>query len=195
MQRRIFYILVLTIMGLMSSCELLEQVAETERFTQCQFTLTGVRITEISGVSFENVRSASDLNLGDMMTLGQRIINGSLPAKMEVDVNARNNQSKTAGISGMAWKVFIDDAEFVGGQLNRSVQVLPNHSESFPIIVQVDLLKMLQQESLPKILNMVLGMNDNTKLRELGLSVKIKPSYKTPTGSIKQMPNWITIQP
>jgi hypothetical protein len=195
MQRRIFYILVLTIMGLMSSCELLEQVAETERFTQCQFTLTGVRITEISGVSFENVRSASDLNLGDMMTLGQRIINGSLPAKMEVDVNARNNQSKSAGISGMDWKVFIDDAEFVGGQLNRGVQVLPTRSENFPIVVQVDLLKMLQQESLPKILNMVFGMNDNTQLRELGLSVKIKPSYKTPSGSIKQMPNWITIQP
>jgi hypothetical protein len=195
MQRRIFYILVLTIMGLMSSCELLEQVAETERFTQCQFSLTGVRITEISGVSFENVRSASDLNLGDMMTLGQRIINGSLPAKMEVDVNARNNQSKSAGISGMDWKVFIDDAEFVGGQLNRGVQVLPTRSENFPIVVQVDLLKMLQQESLPKILNMVFGMNDNTQLRELGLSVKIKPSYKTPSGSIKQMPNWITIQP
>ena len=178
-----------------NSCELLEQVGEVERFVQCDFVLTGVRVTEISGVDFSHVKSASDLGLAELMTLGQRLFNKSLPAKLEVNVRARNSNSKPARISGMGWKVFMDESEFVGGQLNRSVEVLPNNSTNFPIVVEVDLIQMLHQESLPKLLNIVFGMSDNTKLRELGLSVKIKPSYKLPSGSVREFPSWITIRP
>ncbi len=195
MRRLFFAFAVLFLTAFTTSCELLEQAAETERFTQCDFSLTGVRITEIGGIDFTNIRSASDLGVGDMMTLGQRVMNGNLPAKMEVDVRARNNNSKSAGIAGMGWKVFLDDTEFVGGQLNRSIQVMPNSAANFPITVAIDLLKMLQSKSLPKLLNMVFGMEDKAKLQEMGLSVKIKPSYKTSSGAVREFPSWVTIRP
>jgi len=194
--RRVYLLMAMALVSvLVTSCDVLEQVAETERFTQCEFSLTGVRITEISGIDFTKIRSASDLGVGDMMTLGQRVMNGNLPAKMEVDVRARNNNSKSAGIAGMGWKVFLDNTEFVGGQLNRSVQVMPNSAASFPITVEIDLLKMSQNKSLPKLLNMVFGMEDKAKLQEMGLSVQIKPSYKTSSGSVREFPGWVTIRP
>ncbi len=194
--RRVYLLMAMALVSvLVTSCDVLEQVAETERFTQCEFSLTGVRITEISGIDFTKIRSASDLGVGDMMTLGQRVMNGNLPAKMEVDVRAQNNNSKSAGIAGMGWKVFLDNTEFVGGQLNRSVQVMPNSAASFPITVEIDLLKMSQNKSLPKLLNMVFGMEDKAKLQEMGLSVQIKPSYKTSSGSVRELPGWVTIRP
>ncbi len=177
------------------SCDILNQVAETERFAACDFALTGVKVTDVSGIDFTTINKAADLGVGEMMTLGQRLFSGKLPAKMQVDVRAKNSNSKTAGINGMAWKVFIDDQEFVGGQLNRAVQVAPYSVETFPIQVNVDLMEMMQHESLPKILNVVFGMDNKTTLQELGISVKIKPSYKTSTGAIKEFPTWITIRP
>jgi hypothetical protein len=180
---------------ILHSCDILEQVSETERFAQCNFALTGVRVVEVSGIDFNKVDQASDLGVGDMMTLGQRIFSGKLPAKIQVDVRAKNNNSKTAGISGMGWKVFIDEAAFVSGQLNRSVQVAPNSSTNFPILLNVDLMEMMKQESLPQILGIIFGMEDSSKLREMGIYVQIKPSYKTVGGAIKEFPTWITIRP
>jgi len=195
MQKILSVVLVLLLVTGTNSCDVLEQVGETERFVQCDFSLNGVRVVEMGGIDLRNVNSASDLGLGDMMSLSQRFINGNLPATLEVDVNARNSSTKVAGIAGMAWKVFLDESEFVGGQFNQSIQVFANSSTNFPIRVQVDLIKMLQSESLPKILNLIFGMKDNTKLRELGLSVKLKPAYKTSSGAVIEFPLWITIRP
>ena len=195
MKKTIHIIVLLFLSAFLSSCELLEQVSQTERFAQCSFDLIDVKVTEVSGVDFRQVRSGSDLNLGDMMSLGQRIVNGSLPAKLEVDVRAANNNSKMAGIQGMAWKVFLEENEFIGGRLNKSVQVAPHGTTTFPLVIDVDLMKMLHQESLPKLLSMIFGINDQSKLSDLGLSVKIKPTYKSATGTTKEFPNWITIRP
>ncbi|MFA5419472.1 MAG: hypothetical protein WC341_13555, partial [Bacteroidales bacterium] len=170
-------------------------VGETERFVQCEFDLTGVRVVKVGGVDFQHIRSASDLNLGDMMTLTQRLFNGNMPATLEVDVNARNHNQKIARISGLAWKVYLKELEFVGGRMDRGVEVNPNSAVNFPIQVQVDLVEMLHQESLPEMLNVVFGMHDNSKLKELGLSVKIKPAYRTATGNTNELPFWITINP
>ena len=194
MKKLLSFLLILPFV-LYTSCDVLEQVAEAERFIQCDFALTGVKVVEVSGIDFTKVHDAGDLGVAEMMTLGQRVLNGNLPATLQVDIRARNNSSKQAGISGMGWKVFIEDNEFIGGHLNRSVQVPAYHAINFPVDVKVDLLNMLEQESLPKILNLVFGMEDNTKLRDLGLYVKIKPSYKTSSGSVKEFPTWITIRP
>lgn len=188
-------VMLFLVLTLTNSCDVLEQIGETERFAQCEFDLTGVRVVKVGGVDFQHIRSASDLNLGDMMTLTQRLFNGNMPATLEVDVNARNHNQKTARISGMAWKVYLKELEFVGGRMDRGVEVNPNSAVNFPIQVQVDLVEMLHQESLPEMLNVVFGMHDNSKLKALGLSVKIKPAYRTAAGNTNELPFWITINP
>lgn len=179
----------------LNSCDVLNQMGEIERFVQCDFALTGVKVTEISGIDFSHINKASDLGVAEMMTLGQKVFSGRLPAKIQVDVRAKNNNAKTAGISGLAWKVLIEENELVGGQLNKSVQIAPQASVNFPVAVSVDLIDLLQQESLPKILNLVFGMKNASELRELGLSVKIRPTYKTQAGALREFPTWITIRP
>lgn len=195
MKKKLLFSMIFSMLLWLNSCDILDQMGEIDRFAQCDFALTGVKVTEISGIDFSHISKASDLGVAEMMTLGQKLFSGKLPAKIQVDVRAKNNNAKTAGISGLVWKVFIEENELVGGQLNKSVQIAPQASVNFPVAVSVDLIDLLQQESLPKILNLVFGMKNASELRELGLSVKIKPTYKTQAGALREFPTWITIRP
>jgi hypothetical protein len=194
MVKKIIVLVVLIIPFIVNSCGILDQAGEYQRFVNSNFRLVNVEVLNISGVDVRNIKNASDLNMGDIMTLTGKMFNGGLPTKLKVNLEVENTSSKKASFSGMEWKFLMKDIEYTSGTLNKGVEVMPYSKKRFSVDANIDLLKILQSESLPQILNVVFNMDDREELKKLGLELKIKPYFNTASGQIKY-PSYFTLKP
>lgn len=186
--------LVLSTVLFVSSCTLLEQAQEYERFIQCDFSLSNIKVLEISNVDISSMAGKGNLNMGDMISITQQIFSGEFPAKLQVDLNARNNDAEKAAIAGLDWKILMKDEEIISGLVDREVIIGPHATTTFPVILDVDLIKLLKSESLPQIMAFAFGNKQYEEITKLGAEFMIKPYYKTKSG-IKKYPGYLTIKP
>ena len=177
-----------------TSCDVLNQMGEIKRFAECDFTISTVKVEKLGGINISNYNDPDDLNFSDMMILGQKLVSGSLEAKMKVTINALNKDVKKASISGVEWQLFMKDIQYSNGRIEEYVEVLPGTSTDFNVDVSFDMLKVLKSEKLGTILSMVLDGNNSHNLQELELAVKVKPYY-TSNGKLHEYPGFITIRP
>ena len=178
----------------MTSCDVLNQMGEVKRFAECEFSIASVKVDNMGGVDISNYSETSDLNISDMMILGQKLISGSLEAKMQVEISAHNNNAKKAAISGVEWQLFMKDVQYSNGRIDEYVEVLPGQSTDFNVDVSFNILKVLKSEKIGTILNMVMDGNNSNNLRELEIAIKVKPFYNS-NGQLHEYPGFITIRP
>lgn len=191
--KRLFLLLIaLTIFT--PSCDVLEQMNEVKQFVNCNFSINEVKINRLGGFDFSKYNKVSDIGFTQMLSLGQQLIGGKLPANLSVDIRAKNNQSSKAAISGLDWQLYLKNQKYGGGKLNRYVEVLPGQTTDFVVDVNFDLLKLLTSENLQTILDLVMDMDNKEKLQKLDIMLKIKPYYKSGS-SIREYPGYLTIRP
>ncbi len=188
------FLSVLFVTLIISSCDVLDQMAEVKRFAQCQFSIESVNVDKLGGIEIKDYTKASDLNLPELMMLGQKLISGKLTADMIVTIKARNYESKKAAISGVEWQLYMKDEQYSNGRIDEYVEVLPGQSTSFDVDVTFDILKILKSEKINTILDIVLDGNGQENLKELDIAVKVKPFY-TSNGNVHEYPGFITIRP
>lgn len=177
-----------------TSCDVLEQMHEYERFIQCDFNLVNIQVLEIGGIDISSVGGKSDLGIIDMVAITNKIFSGEFPARISVNLKAKNNDIKKASIAGMDWRILMKEEEMLSGLVDRVVVVDPKASTDFPVIMEVDLIKLLKSESLPQIMAFAFGDNQYEELDKLGVEIKIRPYYQTNSG-IKKYPGYLTIKP
>lgn len=177
-----------------SSCNILEQAQEYERFIQCNFSLSNIEVLEISGVDISSLSSKGDIGMMDMMNITKQLFSSNFPAKLSIDLKASNKDIQQASIAGLDWKILMDGEELASGLVDQEVLVKPQSSTTFPVIVQVDLMRLLRSESLGKIMAFAFGENQYEEISKLGAEINIKPYYKTKSG-IKKYPGYLTIKP
>ena len=152
--KKLFLVSLSIIVGI-ASCDVLNQMGEVKRFAECRFEINSVKINKLGDVNLEKYQSAKDLNFMEAMALGQKILSGNLHAHMDVNITASNNESKKAAISGVEWQLFMKNEKYGEGALNEHIEVLPGSSASFDVDVTFDLLKLISSEELSTILDIV----------------------------------------
>lgn len=177
-----------------TSCDVLNQMNEVTKFVNCNFSVNKVEIVRLGGFDFTKYKSVSDIGFTEMLSLGQQLVSGNLPADLSVDIRAKNNQSSKAAISGLDWQMFLKNEKYGSGKLNQYVEVLPGQSTDFTVNVNFDLLKLLASENLQTILDLAMDMDNKEKLQKLDVMLKVKPYYKS-GGSIREYPGYLTIRP
>ena len=192
--KKLFLSLLITGIFTFQSCEVLEQLHEYERFIQCSFKLKNIQVLEISGIDISSLEKRDQLGFTQMMAITQNLLSGNFPAKISVDLEAINNNDEKAGIAGMDWKILMKEEEMLSGVVDQSVEIAPHASADFPVKMEVDLIALLQSESLPKIMAFVFGEKKREDLREIGVGIKIKPYYRSGS-EIKKYPGYISINP
>lgn len=190
---RWFYLIIFLAAFSVSSCSLLEQSQEYERFIQCDFSLHSVEIIEVGGVDMSAIERPADIGMLQVMSLTQQLMSGSLPAKMEIKLNAKNSNNEKASIMGLDWQLMLEGNELLNGEIDRYVEVSPQSATVFPVTTTVDLLKIIETKSLDQLLNFVLSENKESKLGELGVAIKIRPHYRAGSQTMKY-PSWLTIR-
>lgn len=186
----LFSILIITV----TSCDVLNQVGEVSRFAQCDFSIYDVKITQIGNLNVSKYKSASDFGFQEMLSLGQQMLTGDMPAKLSVGIRAKNNQSSKAAISGLQWHVLMKNEEYGSGKLNKYVEVLPGQSTNFTVGLDFDLLKLLKSENLQSLLDLVFDIKNKEKLAKLDILLKVKPYYKVGSNT-QEYPGFINIRP
>lgn len=176
----------------MSSCSVLEQAQEVQRFIQCDFSLANIQVLEVGGIQISTIKSPEDIGFLSMMSLGQQVMNNSLPAKLSIGLKATNNNTSTASVTGMEWKLLLKDQDYLGGEINDEVEILANSSSVFPVNVNVDLFTIFEKESLQQMLGFAFSENKAEELKNMGVGIKIKPFYKVGS-DIQKYPGWLSI--
>ncbi len=194
MYRNKLWILLVAMISLITSCEVLEQVGQMQRFAECNFSIANVSVNSIAGIDLSKIHSESDLDMGKMLMLGQALAQGNLPADLTVTLKADNPNTKTAAISGLDWEVLMKDVSYGSGKLNQRVEVAPDSSATFPLRINFDLLKVITSQSLNDLVAFVLDSKNKEKLKKLDVKAKIRPWYQRGS-EVKPAPAFITIRP
>lgn len=178
----------------LSSCDVLEQLNEVKQFANCDFSVKSVQINKLGGFDFSQYKSVRDIGFTQLISLGQQLVSGNLPANLSVEIQAKNNKSSKAAISGLDWQLNMKNENYGSGKLNQYVEVLPGQITDFTVNVSFDLHKLLASENLQSILDLVMDMDNKEKLQKLDIMLKVKPYYKS-GNSIREYPGYLTIRP
>ena len=192
--KKILFVIVTLVTLAQTSCSVLEQVNEYNRFIQCDFRIEDVRVSEIIGIDITSLGDKGDLGISEMMMITKKLYTGEFPATVIVNLKATNNHEEKAAISGLDWLLVMKGEELLSGTVNREVNVPPHESAEFPVMVHIDLFKLLRSKSLSHIMAFAFGKDQYEQLEKLGVEIKIKPYYRTGSG-VKKYPGYLTVRP
>lgn len=165
-----------------------------KRFVECNFAVYTVEVQEINGINVAGVKNASDLGWMNILAIGQKALSGSLPAKLKFSIIVQNKSDKSAGIAGLDYKFFLDEELITEGSLKEPISVGANSVTRFPVLVDVDLVKLLKSNSSDKLLDLAFGADPQKTLEELNSRIELKPYYLSGT-ELKKYPGHVNIRP
>ena len=183
------YLSIIILSIILTSCV---QLQELSRLSQCKFDFESVNQIKLANINIENVSDYSSLGFSNIAKLVSGFASGNLPLTLNVEISAKNPNSKRASMTNMDWIAIIDDIEVARGIINKTI-VIPSNNVPTKITlpISVNLMELLKGDNQSKILNF--GMNlagqGNSTSR---IKVKIKPSINV-GGQIIQSPAYITL--
>ncbi|HRS54459.1 MAG TPA: hypothetical protein P5250_07105, partial [Bacteroidales bacterium] len=139
-----------------------------------------------------NLTNFSQLNLIDAAKITSAVANGTLPLSFVLNVEAKNPNPVKASMNKLEWILFIDDIEMINGILNKKIEIAPSGGISvFPILMQMDLKKILSGKSGDALLNF--GFNlAGAGNKPTRITLKAKPSIMIGNSTITY-PGYISI--
>ena len=176
----------------LSSCEVLEQAQEYGRFMQCEFSFQNIEIIELGGINISSVKNPEDLDMMKLLALTNQVMSGSLPAKLKVNLNAKNNNTQKASIAGLDWQLMLKENEFLNGNITQRVEVQPNSMNTLPINTNIDLLKLIDSNSLDQLLNFAFSKDKRQAFKDLGVGLNVRPYYGLGT-EVYKYPGYLKI--
>ncbi len=100
---RAFGLILLLLVLAFGSCNIFNQTREYERFIHCRFSVKETKVLSVAGIDVSHLNKYSDLDFGQLITLGIQLVKGDLPSIMQITVEGHNSSTEIAAISGMDW--------------------------------------------------------------------------------------------
>ena len=164
-----------------------------------QFKLGNVVNMKVGGVSIADKNSITDFNLLDAANLLSSFTSGHLNTSFTLNVLAKNPNDGTGGtpntsavIKALGWRLFLDDAEMINGNITQGIEVPGVGKETtIPIDMNLDLLSFLQGQNYDHLMNlaMAIGGKNGSSAR---VKLAVKPTVDTFLGPITY-PGEITV--
>jgi len=177
-----------------SGCDILDQARQVAMLSKCQFKLSSVDQLRLAGVNIQQIHKLSDLTMMDAAKITTAAaIGGTLPLNFTLNVEAKNPNSTTAGLTKLDWILLIDDIEMVSGVNNQHVQIPANGGTAIlPLTIGIDLKQALKGKSADAIANFGLNLAGAGN-RPTRITLKAKPTIMVGSQSIAY-PGYLTIQ-
>lgn len=194
MKKIIFMLSVVVTAAVFSACDILDQARQVTMLSKCEFRLKTVDQLKLAGVSIQQVKKLTDLNVMDAAKITAAAVSGSsLPLNFTLNVEVKNPNAGTAGLTKLDWILFIDDIQMVSGVNEQRVQIPGNGGTgTIPLAIGVNLKEVLKGKSGDAIANFGLNLagagNKPTRI-----TLKAKPTIMVGSQSIAY-PGYITIQ-
>jgi hypothetical protein len=192
------YILLVVLIGtiIFESCTGIgDAVSNAQRL---QWKLGNVSGMNVSGVDISKVSSLNSLNPLDLVKLTSAVASGKLPASFTLNLLARNpegeggSKNSTDVIKSVAWRLLIDNAETVSGNVAGPLTIPGvGQTSTIPVGINIDLMQFFKNEGLSNLVGLALGIGGKSG-SPTRLSLKIQPTIDTFLGAITY-PGEITV--
>lgn len=189
--RKTIIILLLPVLFL-TSCDILEQVAQVAALQECEFEMDNVDNVKVLGIRMDNKDEISDFSFSDLAKLTAAIGGGTLPLEMDLNVKVTNPNTQTAAMTRMDWKVYLDDVHMVDGVVSDRVTIQPNGSAVVPFRAALDLNDVISGDGLDAMLNLVMNLSGHSN-EASRLKLKVKPAINV-AGRAIAYPGYISVE-
>lgn len=175
----------------LSSCEVLNQVAQVVNFANCTFDLKNVNNIQMLGVNLSKGMTKENLNVTQLLALTNAIINKSLPVTFNVNVNVNNPNSIAASMAKMDYIVSLNGKQVVSTTMSQGISVPANSNSVVSIPITTDLFQLFSGESADAIVNLAFKLAGASS-QPVNLGLKVKP-YISINGQQLAYPDFITM--
>lgn len=193
MKKTILIPLVLLAIGLLPSCDVVNQASQAVNLINCDFRIQSVSDIRLVGIDVDQISSMKDLTWSDAQKLMVALTKPTFPLTFTLNIDARNPNVTTAGLNSLDYILFIDDIQMTSGTFSQPVSIPPNHGTTLiPMQMEVDLKQVLQGKSADAILNFAMNLS-GTGGKPTRFKVKLKP-YIRVNGQPLSYPGYITVK-
>lgn len=183
-------IILFVTMGL-ASCDVLNQVAQMANFANCTFNFNNVNQIQMLGVNLSKGMTKQDLNVGQLLSLTNALMNRSLPISFNVNVDVKNPNSIAAAMAKMDYIVTLNGKQVISTTMNQSVNVPANSTNTVSIPITTDLFQLFSGESADAIVNLAFKLAGASS-EPVNVGLKVKP-YISINGQQLAYPDFITM--
>lgn len=175
----------------LSSCDLLNQVAQMATFANCTFDFKNIDHIQMLGINLGKGMSKNDLNATQLLNLANALMKKELPVSFNVNLNVDNPNSIAASMTKMDYIVSLNGKQVISTTMNNSVNVPANSNQTVTIPITTDLFQLFSGESSEAILNLAFKLAGASS-DPVNLGLQVKP-YITINNQQLAYPNYITI--
>lgn len=175
----------------LSSCEVLNQVAQVANFANCTFDFNSVNDVQMLGVNLSKGMTKNDLNVTQLLALTNAIMSRSLPVSFDVNVNVSNPNSIAASMAKMDYILSLNGKQVVSTTMNQGVSVPANSKSTVTIPITTDLFQLFSGESADAIVNLAFKLAGASS-NPVNVGLKVKP-YITVGSQQLAYPDYITM--
>lgn len=167
-------ILILLVTLGLSSCVILQQMAQMANFANCDFKFASVTDVQMLGININKNMTRSDLTLGQVLLLTNSLVNRTLPVSFNVNLDVINPNSSPASMVKMDYILSLNTREVLNTSSNNSISVPANGSNIVSIPVSVDLFQVFTGETADAVANLAFKLAGASS-DPVNVEVKVKP--------------------
>ncbi|MEI6435882.1 MAG: LEA type 2 family protein [Bacteroidota bacterium] len=189
--RLLSFILSITAMSLLSSCDVAKQAQQVSNLSNCDFRIRSVENINLAGISFQNVTSISDLGIADAARIMAGFASPTFPLSLQLNLEGRNPNPKEAGLNRIEWILFVDEIQLTSGFIDKPFVIPANGSAIIPVQVALDLKTVLSGKSAEALIKFCLNLAGVGK-EPTRFKIKLKPTIMI-AGTALTYPGYITV--
>ena len=175
----------------LSSCEVLNQIAQMANFANCTFNIDSVNQIQMLGVNLSKGMQKTDLNATQLLTLANAIMNKQLPVTFNVNLKVDNPNAIAASMAKMDYVLSLNGKQVVSTTLNQGVNVPAQSSNVISIPITTDLFQLFSGESADAIVNLAFKLAGASS-DPVNVGLKVKP-YISINNQQLAYPDYITM--
>lgn len=192
--KKLTFALVLAGSILLSSCDVLQQVADqfnsVANLANCDFALKNVDNVSVAGVNVKNL-SKGTLSATDVLKLVAAYQTKQVPLSMDVNVDITNPTTTQAAMTALDWILAIDGTDMANGVNTKSYTIKPSATTTVPLGVNTDLGQLFSQKGVDALKTFASSFTNEGISSKVGL--RVKPSISVGTAQVP-FPNYITLE-
>lgn len=166
-------LIVLVTLGL-SSCVVLQQMAQVANFANCDFKFASVTDVQMLGININKNMTRDDLTIGQVLLLTNSLINKTLPVSFNVNLDVTNPNSSPASMVKMDYILSLNTREVLNTSSNNNLSVPANASNIVSIPVSLDLFQVFTGETADAVTNLAFKLAGASS-DPVNVQIKVKP--------------------
>lgn len=192
--KRLTLALVLAGSILLSSCDILTQVADqfasVANLANCDFNLKNVSNVSVAGVNVKNLTQGK-LSATDVVKLVAAYQSKKVPLAMDVNIDVTNPTTTKASMTALDWILAIDGTDLANGVNNKTYTIKPSATTTVPLGVNAELADLFSKKGVDALKNFASSFTNEGISSKVGL--RVKPSISVGTAQVP-FPNYINIE-